>query len=309
MGTTTVVEVARRALGPVGVFLPFSRTSAISADLQRATVRRLERVGYRATWTNEAVGGKDALVQLAVLLAATERMVFGTGIANIWARQPQTTHGAAALLAQAFPGRFVLGLGVGYPQQAASTGREFGSPVATMRDYVDQMTVPAQLPTPDVAYPKIIGANGPKMLALSGEIADGGVARHGAARVHRPGPAAPRPGQAPGGRAGRRRGRRSGPGEGNRARQRVADRLGQPGTYAATMARLGYTAREIIEVSDRLVDGIVGYGDAAAIAAKVREHLAAGADHVMVMVTGIDFVDSVVNHLEQLAPTLVEFTS
>jgi probable F420-dependent oxidoreductase len=173
MGTTTVVEAARRALGPAGVFLPFSRTSASSADLQREAVRRLERAGYRAVWTNGAVGGKDALVQLAVLLAATERMVFGTGIANIWARAPQTAHGAAALLAQAFPGRFVLGLGVGYPHQAASVGREFGSPVATMRGYLDQMAAPAQLPAPDVAYPKIIGANGPKMLALSGEIADG----------------------------------------------------------------------------------------------------------------------------------------
>jgi alkanesulfonate monooxygenase SsuD/methylene tetrahydromethanopterin reductase-like flavin-dependent oxidoreductase (luciferase family) len=47
------------------------------------------------------------------------------------------------------------------------------SPVATMRDYLDQMAAPTQLPAPDVAYPKIIGANGPKMLALSGEIADG----------------------------------------------------------------------------------------------------------------------------------------
>jgi alkanesulfonate monooxygenase SsuD/methylene tetrahydromethanopterin reductase-like flavin-dependent oxidoreductase (luciferase family) len=58
-----------------------------------------------------------------VLLAATEQMVFGTGIANIWARSPQTAHGAAALLAQAYPDRFVLGLGVGYPQQAESVGR------------------------------------------------------------------------------------------------------------------------------------------------------------------------------------------
>lgn len=54
-------------------------------------------------------------MHLAVLLAATKRMVFGTGIANIWARQPQTMHAAAAFLAQAYPGRFVLGLGVGYP--------------------------------------------------------------------------------------------------------------------------------------------------------------------------------------------------
>jgi probable F420-dependent oxidoreductase len=277
VGTTTVVEAARRALGPVGVFLPFSRTSAVSADLQREAVRRLERVGYGATWTNEAVGGKDALVQLA------------------------------ALLAQAFPGRFVLGLGVGYPHQAASTGREFGNPVATMRDYVDRMTVPAQLPAPDVAYPKIIGANGPKMLALSGEIADGALPamtppEFTAQARQLLGPdkllvvglgvvADADPDQAKA-----------------TARQTVAGRLGQPGTYAATMARLGYTAQEIAEVSHRLVDAIVGYGDAAAIAAKVREHLAVGADHVMVMVTGTDFGEGV-DQLEQLAPTLVEFPS
>jgi len=307
VGTTTVVEAARRALGPVGVFLPFSRTSAPSADLQREAVRRLERAGYRATWTNEVVGGKDAFVQLAVLLAATERMVFGTGIANIWARAPQTAHGAAALLAQAFPGRFVLGLGVGYPQQAASVGREFGSPVATMRGYLDQMAAPAQLPAPDVAYPKIIGANGPKMLALSREIADGAIpvmvppeftaqARQllGPDKLLVAGLAVVADADPDRAKA--------------TARQTVAGRLGQPGTYAATMARLGYSEREITEVSDRLVDGIIGHGDAAAIAARVREHLGAGADHVMVMLTGTDFADGV-GQLEQLAPTLAGLTS
>ena len=302
MGTTIVVETARRALGPTGVFLPFSRTSAASADQQREAVRRLERAGCRAVWTNEAVGGKDALVQLAVLLAATDRMVFGTAIANIWARAPQTAHGAAALLAQAFPDRFVLGLGVGYPHQAASVGREFGRPVATMRDYLDQMAAPTQLPAPDVAYPRIIGANGPKMLTLSGEIADGAL-----------------PAMTPPELTAQAR-QLLGPdkllvvalavvvdADQNRAkataRQTVAGRLGQPGTYPATMARLGYSEQEITEVSDRLVDAIVGYGDAARIAAKVREHLAAGADHVLVMPTGTDFADGV-DQLEQLAPTL-----
>jgi probable F420-dependent oxidoreductase len=304
MEPTTVVETARRALGLAGVFLPFSRTSPASADQQREAVRRLERAGCRSVWTNEGVGGKDALVQLAVLLAVTERMVFGTAIANIWARAPQTAHGAAALLAQAYPDRFVLGLGVGYPHQAASVGREFGPPVATMRDYLDQLTAPTQLPAPDVAYPKIIGANGPKMLALSGEIADGAL------------PAMTPPeftaqarqllgpdkllvvGLAIVADADQNRAKAA-------ARQQVAGRLGQPGTYAATMARLGYSEREITEVSDRLVDAIVGYGDAAAIAAKAREHLAAGADHVMVMPTGTDFAGGV-DQLEQLAPALAQ---
>jgi probable F420-dependent oxidoreductase len=306
MGTTTVVETARRALGPAGMFLPFSRTSAVPADQQREAVRRLERAGGRAVWTNEGVGGKDALVQLAVLLAATERMVFGTAIANIWARAPQTAHGAAALLAQAYPDRFVLGLGVGYPHQAASAGREFGRPLATMRDYLDQLAAPTQLPAPDVAYPKIIGANGPKMLALAAENADGALpamtppeltvqARQllGPDKLLVVGLAIVADADADRAQA--------------TARQQVAARLGQPGTYAATMARLGYTEQEITEVSDRLVDAIVGYGDAARIAAKVREHLAAGADHVMVMTTGTDF-EGGVGQLEQLAPALAAVT-
>jgi probable F420-dependent oxidoreductase len=125
-------------------------------------------------WNNEGVGGKDGLVQLGMLLAATERMTFGSAIANIWARPPQTAHGAAALLADAYPGRFVLGLGVGYPFQAARIGRDYGRPLATIRDYFEQMTAEQPLAqVPELSYPRILAANGPKMLALAAEIADG----------------------------------------------------------------------------------------------------------------------------------------
>jgi alkanesulfonate monooxygenase SsuD/methylene tetrahydromethanopterin reductase-like flavin-dependent oxidoreductase (luciferase family) len=99
--------------------------------------------------------------------------VFGTCIANIWARPAQTLHAAAAQLAEAYPARLVLGVGVGYPEQAASVGREFGRPLETMRNYVRRMDEPTWPPAPDVAYARIIAANGPKMLALAGEIADG----------------------------------------------------------------------------------------------------------------------------------------
>jgi probable F420-dependent oxidoreductase len=302
MGTALVVEEARRALGRVGVFLPFSLASAPSADEQRDSARRLEAAGYRAAWTNEAVGGKDALVQLAIVLAATERLVAGTAIANIWARPPQTAHGAAALLAQAYPGRFVLGLGVGYPNQAASVGREFGRPLATMRGYLDQMTAPGPFPAPDVAYPRIIGANGPKMLALGGELADGAMP----AMVPPAFTAQAREQLGPDkllvvgmafvadADAGRAQ---------DAARQRVAGRLTMPGTYAATMARLGYSEQEITEVSGRLVADIVAYGDGAAIAAKAGEHLAAGADHVLLLPAATD-ANGGVAELEQLAPAL-----
>jgi probable F420-dependent oxidoreductase len=255
MGSTTTVEAIRRALGPVGAFLPVPTASAPPADLQRDAVRRLELAGYRAAWTNEVIG-KDALVQLAVLLAATEKMVLGTGIANIWARAPQTAHGAAALLAQAYPGRLVLGLGVGYPQQAADVGQEFGTPLVTMRDYLQQMATPGQLPAPDAAYPRIIGANGPKMLALAGEITDGAM------------PA-----------------------------------MVQPDVTAQARHVLGPDKLLVI-----LVDASTSQGDAATIAATVREHVAAGADHVTVgMPIGTDFTTGV-DRLEQLAPALLEPT-
>ena len=158
--------------GPVGVCLPVSFTTTPPADLQRTAVRRLKDAGYQAIWTNELVG-KDAFVQLGVLLAATERTVMGTFIANIWARPAQTMHAAAAQLAEAYPGRLAVGLGVGYPEQAASVGQEFGSPLAMMRDYLERMDTLTWPPAPDAAYPRIIAANGPRMLALAGEIADG----------------------------------------------------------------------------------------------------------------------------------------
>jgi probable F420-dependent oxidoreductase len=307
MTRATVVDAARQALGPVGVCLPVSFTSAISADLQREAVGRLERAGYRAVWTNEVIGGKDAFVQLAVLLAATERTVFGTSVANIWAREPQTAHGAAALLAQAYPDRFVLGLGVGYPQQAASTGREFGSPLATMRDYLDRMDSPTWPPAPDVAYPRIIAANGPKMLALAGEIADGALPAMLPPEFTAQARQTLGPdkllviGMAVATDTDRARAKAT-------ARGTVSAALGGP-SYAANMARLGYSAQEIAEVSDRLVDAIVGHGDPTAIAAKVREHLAAGADHVTLLLpTGTDFPTGV-DHLEQLAPALVNAQS
>jgi probable F420-dependent oxidoreductase len=298
----TVVDAARKALGPVGVCLPVSFTSPPSAESQREAVGRLERAGYAALWTNEVIG-KDALVQIASLLGATDRMVFGTCIANIWARPAQTMHAAAAQLAQAYPGRFVLGLGVGYPEQAASVGHEFGKPLATMGDYLDRMQAPTWPPAPDAAYPRIVAANGPKMLALAAQAADGAL-----------------PAMMPPELTARVR-RQLGPDKllviglsvapdddgieaKATAREAVSGWLGRP-AYAATIAGLGYSATEIAEVSDRLVDAVVAQGNSTAIAAKVSEHLVAGADHVALLPSiGGEFVAGV-DRLERLAPPLV----
>lgn len=299
--TNATIDTARAALGPVGVFLPATFTETPAVDTQRAAVRRLERAGYRAAWTNEVLG-KDALVQLAVLLAATQRMTFGTGVANIWTREPQTLHGGAALLAQAYPGRIVVGIGVGYPQQAADTGREYGRPLATLEDYRGRMDRQTWPPALDAAYPRIFAANGPGMIALAGRRADGalpaGLPPEFTAQARQAlGPdkllvvglsvvGDPDPDQA----------RRV-------ARQTATTSLGRP-AYAANIARLGYSESDIADVSDRLVDAVVAHGDPDAIASTVGKHLAAGADHVMVMPTPAGDFAAGIDQLERLAPAL-----
>ena len=77
MAARAVVQEARRSLGRVGAFLPESPDDPTPAEVQREACRRLEELGFRSAWTNELIG-KDSFAQLAVLLAATERMVFGT---------------------------------------------------------------------------------------------------------------------------------------------------------------------------------------------------------------------------------------
>ena len=307
MPSSNVVDAARRSLGPVGVYLPIPFASGPSVGLQRAAARRLEAAGYRAVWVNEGVGGKDALVQMAVLLAATDRVTFGAGIANIWARPPQTAHAAAAMLAQAYPGRFVLGLGGGYPPQAAAVGREFGSPLATMRDYLEHMAAPTVPPAPQASYPRIVAANGPKMIALAGEMTDGampaGLPAAFTAQV--------RQALGPGkllvvglsvitDTTDRARAQAM-------ARHTVATSLSRS-WFAATIARLGFTEQQAATVGDDLVDAIVAHGDPDSIAAAVSQHLTAGADHVVLMPPssgGLDLTSGV-GQLERLAPAVLQ---
>lgn len=92
------------------------------------------------------------------------------------------------------------------------------------------------------------------------------------------------------------------------ARSRVAGAFGLRGSsYAASIARLGYPARDIAEADDRLTDAIVGYGNPAAIAAKVGEHMTAGADHVVLMLAA-DGLTAGLLQLEELAPALAEIS-
>ena len=97
------------------------------ADVRRAAAR-IEEMGAGAIWIPESVVSKEVFAHSTLLLAATERIPVATGIANIWARDAVAMRNGARTLADAFPGRFILGLGVSH--EPAVTRRGGTHPVA-----------------------------------------------------------------------------------------------------------------------------------------------------------------------------------
>ena len=85
--------------------LPGPRAQEVAAEI--------EELGYGSLWLPEAFG-REAITGAQAMLAATRRMVVGTGIATIYARGAMAANGAARLVEALAPGRFVLGLGVSH---------------------------------------------------------------------------------------------------------------------------------------------------------------------------------------------------
>src|SRR5215216_348152 len=96
-------------------------------------------MGYPTLWINEATG-RDPFVLATLLLSATSKLKLATGIANIYARDAMTTAAAQKTLAEAYPGRFLLGLGVSSPVLVEKVrGHDYTKPLSYMRDYLTAM--------------------------------------------------------------------------------------------------------------------------------------------------------------------------
>src|SRR5262249_22841823 len=103
------------------------------------TVAELEELGYGAVWFSEAFG-REAFTQSALLLAASSRIVVANGIANIYGRDPFTMACAQKTLSEAYPNRYLLGLGVSHvPLVERLRGHKYAKPLETMRAYLDVM--------------------------------------------------------------------------------------------------------------------------------------------------------------------------
>ncbi len=144
-----------------------------AAKVQEAA-GELEELGYGAIWFGEAAG-REALTHAGLLLAATRRIVVATGIANIYARDPVTMASGQKTLAEAYPDRFVLGLGVSHvPLVEQLRGHQYEKPVPRMRAYLDAMDQAPYRSVPPPSKPvRVLAALRPKMLELAAQRADG----------------------------------------------------------------------------------------------------------------------------------------
>lgn len=251
----------------------------LPAARMRESVQELEEQGWRAFWIPEATG-REALTHAGYLLAGTERMHVVNGIAQIWSREARRTHGAAALLADAYPGRHVLGLGYG------GLRRPGVKPLAAMREYLDELdALEASDPAVKAPIRRVLAAYGPKMLELARDRSLGAHTYH----VNVEHTAQARGILGPDAFLGVEHPVlfESDPGEARAtAREHLRPYLGTP-YNVAKFQRLGYSEEEIADAADRLVDDLVFWGDLDTIAKKLHAHVEAGADHVAVQVIGV----------------------
>jgi probable F420-dependent oxidoreductase len=259
-------------LGTYGVFRRFS-------ELTPAFAAELERLGYGAIWVGSSPDGDLRVIE--DYLDATTTIMVATGIVNIWKDAPEPVAASFHRIEQRHPGRFLLGIGVGHPE---ATGARYAKPYEAMVAYLDALDE-AHVPMDR----RVLAALGPRVLKLAAD-------RTAGAHPYLVTPEHTRRARAI-----------VGPGVLLAPEQRVviatdperARAIGRPtvekpylglSNYTRNLRSLGFTDADLAGAgSDRLIDELVVYGDAAAIAAGLTRHIEAGANHVAInLITGPD---------------------
>ena len=273
-------------LGRIGIWT--NLLDSQPATKAQETMAQLEELGFGAVWIPES-RGRESFTNSSLLLAGSKRIVVATGITNLYGRDPLAMNAAQWTLAEAFPDRFLLGIGVSHaPTVERLRGHRYTKPLATMQAYLAAMdAAPFMAAPPPAAPPRVLAALGPKMMELSRDRANGAhpyfvPVEHTAQARTILGPdriLAPEVAVVLESEPSRAR---------QIARNHMSYYLELP-NYANNLRRLGFGEDDLANGgSDRLVDAIVGWGDLAAVTRRVQEHLAAGADHVCVQVLTAD---------------------
>jgi probable F420-dependent oxidoreductase len=259
-------------LGKVGIWRhPSGLTPEIAAEA--------ESLGYGAIWLGGSPDGDLSVVD--PLLDATDRIVVGTSIVNVWKDDAATVAAAWHRLAARYPDRFVLGLGIGHPEATQEYQRPYDKLVSYL-DQLDDLKVPAG--------GRMLAALGPRVLRLSAERSAGALPylvtpehTREARQVLGTGPLLA-PEQKLVLETDPERARAIG-------RPRVQNPYLGLTNYLSSLRRLGWMDADFADGgSDALIDALAVHGDAAAIAGGVTAHLEAGADHVAVQVLNPDLL-------------------
>ncbi|OBA61753.1 LLM class F420-dependent oxidoreductase [Mycobacterium sp. 1100029.7] len=255
------------SLGRYGVWLP---TRSITPEL----AAQIEALGYQAAWIG---GSPDAdLAWVEPALAQTTALQLATGIVNIWTAPAAPVAESFKRIESAYPGRFLLGIGVGHPEHT----QEYLKPYAALTGYLDALDE-ALVPTSR----RVLAALGPKVLALSAQRSAGAhpyltTPEHTAqAREQLGNSVFLAPEHKVVLTTDRDQARAAG-------RQAVEHYLGLS-NYVNNWLRLGFTENDVRKPgSDKLIDAVVAYGTTDDIVKRLNEHVDAGADHVAIQVLG-----------------------
>jgi probable F420-dependent oxidoreductase len=273
-------------LGTYGAFGHHSLWQQLTPE----QLREIEGLGYGAIWA----GGSPAaeLSWIEPLLEPTTNLQVATGIVNIWTADAGPVSESFHRIEKAYPGRFLLGIGVGHPE----AGHQYVKPFDALTGYLDKLD--------EYGVPKnrrVVAALGPQVLKLAARRSAGAhpyltTPEHSAQARELMGPDALL--------APEHKVMLTTDAEKARAVGRKALEIYLNLTnYLNSWKRLGFTDEDVAKPgSDRLVDAVVAYGTTDAIAARLKEHLDAGADHVAVQV--LTSPDKLVPALAELAGPL-----
>ena len=265
-------------VGKLGIWYFFDNASSPEAA---ASAKRIESLGYDTLWLPETVG-KNPFVLAAWLLANTTRLKVATGIANIYHREPTVSRALQYTLGEQSADRFIMAIGVSHKPLVEGVRKlEYGPPVATMRNYLEQMdTAPYTAVRNENDPLTLIAALGPKMLELAKTHTQG-------AHPYFTGPSHTKIA-------------REILGEGpllcveqkviletdaEKARELarpVAKIYNRLPNYRNNWLRMGLTDNDIDNLSDRFIDETFAWGDVDAIRERIGAHIQAGADHVCI---------------------------
>src|SRR5580693_4080685 len=263
-----------KQLGRLGVWYPIDRLDA--AGIKRL-LRTIEDLGYSSFWYPEALG-YESLSIASFMLANTERLIIGSSIANIYARDPFTARRGLRALSSLYDDRFILGLGVSHAPMVERRGHVYDKPVPTMRRYLDGVY---EDPSNTTEWPLMIAALGPLMLKLAAERTAGALPYNVTPEHTREARAA------------------LGPHKLLVVEQKVClemDPVAARGlarrdlhrymtltNYRNNWLRIGFTEADLADGgSDKFIDAMVLSGDVATIARGLRAHLQAGANQVCI---------------------------